>query len=253
MSTVDYNIARVPISEKINNFPISGGRNYLILLSAPAGANVTVRLGSNQADEIPIKENFALKTSNVTEIYVNCNAVENGMLVFGQSSRSDNFEILPSPQVNKIGEINNLNNLQNVQDLQNVQNFSPALLSALDKIFHPLDTNKDKYSYISVTLTSRVEYISTILDCDEVEIFICPRSTMSNFYLRGFTIDVMLQGVYVNTTNYCATGLDVQHKDISKNIILKNTKNKRLQVFSKLYENDRLKLDITLIKRYKKV
>ena len=180
-----YNISHVPIKEGARDYELAASKDYLILLSSPAGANVTVKLNDNTAAEIPLLENFALECKDVSRIYINCNAVDTDeMLLFGQSATSDDFKIFTAPvvkdiqsiselatvkTVKKVNEIGSIKDIENINKLATIENFSSALISKLDKIINPYE-EKTLLNYSTKNGSASEKGVLTINNCDFDEI-----------------------------------------------------------------------------------
>lgn len=104
---IPYNIADISITNGLKNHPLVSGMDYLILLEAPAGADIRVKLNDNTAKEIPLKENYAIKSKNVNNIYIMANEIDGGMIKIGQSNTVEDFEILTSPSLEFTKEVLN--------------------------------------------------------------------------------------------------------------------------------------------------
>lgn len=102
---INYNIVPLDATNGLKDLAISSSKNYIILLDAPAGAAVTIKLNSQNADEIPLSENFAIEAQGVQNIYVSCNAVA-GQILIGTAATAEEFKIITAPQVKEIDTIN---------------------------------------------------------------------------------------------------------------------------------------------------
>jgi len=213
LNTTDYNIAKVPIKDGVDNYPLASSKNYLILLSAPAGAKVTVRLNDTTEDEIPLSENFALECKNVSRVYISCNAVDTDeMLVLGQAATSEDFKIITAPVVKDIDSINNLENL------------GSPVLEALDKIIQP-------YEHISTDLvknitTSQVTIFNSTLNCDKIKIDTsCYYNGTSDYHYTVATLD----GVLITHTRSSLVG-GAWLQELNSHIELENVRGKVLNI-----------------------
>lgn len=146
MNSIDYNVFNLSLENALNNHAISSGKDYIILLKSPVGANVQVRLNSNQGDLIPLKENYAIKAKDIKEIFISADIVPGGTITIGQSNSVEGFEIITAPTVNEIEEIGKINSFDN------------ALLDKLDKIINPY-VYKNK-----INSTSSSQSITTLYD-----------------------------------------------------------------------------------------
>lgn len=79
-----------------------GAGNYLILRYAPAGANVKVRLGSNTAPAIDMIQDDSIEGVEVSNIYIECDAVPGEYIEFIQAKNSETFKITPAPAIKNI-------------------------------------------------------------------------------------------------------------------------------------------------------
>ena len=156
MNDINYNILNLSIDQGLKNLPIASGKNYLILLSAPPGANVRVKLNNNSGDDIPLKENYAIKSTDIQNIYISADSVANGVLVFGQASNADNFEIITAPIINSI------------ESIGEIVDFNEVLLNKLDKIVNPYEFYQEFSG--STTSTSNTIVFNNVLDCDKIVI-----------------------------------------------------------------------------------
>jgi hypothetical protein len=138
---MNYNIVTLNLDDGQNNTPISSGMNYLLLLDAPAGANVRVRLNDNTADEIPLRENYAIKTSNINQIYISADIIPGGVIKIAQSNNSKDFEIITAPAIIDIDSINKLIDFDTYASskLQLIPNDSASTILSSDSSYR-LDT-----------------------------------------------------------------------------------------------------------------
>lgn len=153
----DYQVVPLSLDNGLYNHAVSSGKNYIMLLSAPPTANVRIRLGSKEADEIPLKENFAVRCSQVNEIFVSADELPGEKIHLVISSEKSGVMIDPSPQINSIEEIT---------QVENVNNFSQELLTALDKIINPFELVLTEKG--STKVASYTTIFSKILDCDKI-------------------------------------------------------------------------------------
>lgn len=135
-NSIDYNVFNLSLNNGLENHAISSGKDYIILLKAPVNANVRVRLNSNQGDLIPLKENYAIKASNVKEIFISADIVENQVITIGQSNSVDGFEIITAPTINSIEEIGKIKIIEDIFAPKN--SFSQTITSGN---FYELNTN----------------------------------------------------------------------------------------------------------------
>lgn len=70
-----YNIITLDISNGLEKYECGTGGGYIVLISADPRANVSIALNDNDADDIPVKPYHGITASNVTKLYVSCNAV----------------------------------------------------------------------------------------------------------------------------------------------------------------------------------
>lgn len=155
-----YNIFNLNIHNGLKDHQIANGMDYLILLSVPTNANVTVKIDDINASEIPLRENYALVSKKVDKLYINCNAVENENIKLGQSDTVEDFQLITSPTINDIESINIINNVEKVKDFDN------ALLSKFDKIVNPYETAV--LTPFWVHSNSRVTVLEKVLNCDKI-------------------------------------------------------------------------------------
>ncbi|PLY11385.1 MAG: hypothetical protein C0626_02105 [Arcobacter sp.] len=156
-----YNMVPLSINNGLDNKKIAGSFDYIILMKAPANANVRIRLNDNTASEIPLNVNFAISAKDVTEIFVSADVVEDGAILIGQSDTIENFQILTSPVVSQIDTIGSV---------AEVTGFSSALLTALDKISNPYDFKEIIKGNYNLSPFSTL--LDTTLDCDRVDIIL---------------------------------------------------------------------------------
>ncbi len=147
---ISYNVFDLDISNGLHNFPISSGRNYLILLDAPFDANVRVKLNDNNADDIPIKKDFAIEMKGNTEIYISADAIPDAKIKIGQSSNAEDFHIVTSASLHSV-----------------IANFGTDALNQLDKIINPYRLSGTIQGDTSLNL-SVVSLFNMVLDCDKI-------------------------------------------------------------------------------------
>lgn len=119
-----YNIAKLSISDGLRNHPIPNGMGYLILLSAPPLANVTVRINDNTGDEIPLSELSAISVKNVNRMFISCNSLAGETITLGQASTKSDLEIITSPQIKDIEEIGKVGTFKT--SARNILQFVPG-------------------------------------------------------------------------------------------------------------------------------
>lgn len=233
----DYQVFSLPTTNGIHNQAIASGKNYIMLLEAPPGAKVQIRLGSNQSDEIPLKENFSISANNVSEIFLSCNAVP-GKIKVAISSSASGVIINPSPQVNTIEEINNINtinslnnidklkdieNINNINKLSTIENFSSTLLQKLDKIINPYENAK--YITGSYNSTNRSTLLNIIADFDK---FTINFGVDGNFSIFGSGIILLLiDSVIVATYQRDGNGLSLPKDNF---FTFKNLRGKNIKI-----------------------
>jgi hypothetical protein len=213
---VNYNIIDKSINTALDNFEISGGKTYIILLEAPTGANVRIRLDDNTADEIPLDTNYGLKFSKATRIYVSSDAVSGQAIKIGVSdTTTGEFEVLPSPTVDQIDTIGEVTELAGI---------STALNTALDKIINPYQvptiTTGDTNSTSDITL------ISKTLTCDKIICFLAIDELTSHY-------DTVSTGItlYIDGHAVCNTGKTIDATGYSSsNITLEGVRGKALLI-----------------------
>ncbi len=147
---ISYNVFDLDIGNGLHNFPISAGRNYLILLDAPFDANVRVKLNDNNADDIPIKKDFAIEMSGNTEIYISADPIPGAKIKIGQSSSTKDFHIVTSPSLHSV-----------------IANFGTDALNQLDKIINPYRLSGTIQGDTSLH-GSVVSLFNMTLDCDKI-------------------------------------------------------------------------------------
>ncbi len=147
---ISYNVFDLDISNGLHNFPISAGRNYLILLDAPFDANVRVKLNDNNADDIPIKKDFAIEMKGNTEIYISADAIPDAKIKIGQSSNAEDFHIVTSASLHSV-----------------IANFGTDALTQLDKIINPYRLSGTIQGDTSLS-GSAVSLFNMTLDCDKI-------------------------------------------------------------------------------------
>lgn len=167
MNSIDYNVFNLSLENGLNNHAISSGKDYIILLKSPVGANVQVRLNSNQGDLIPLKENYAIKAKDIKEIFISADIVPGGTITIGQSNSVEGFEIITAPTVNEIEEIGKINS------------FDTALLDKLDKIINPFEL-VSQYT-ISTSSLSLINILTETITDDKIEIHFNGGSVASNY------------------------------------------------------------------------
>lgn len=149
MEDIFYNIAKKDISNGLKNFEISSAQDYFILLEAPTNANITVRLNSVTAHEIPIKENWQFESADVNKMYISCDPIEGGFIKYGQAD--GNLIIRPNPTINKIDLINS---------------FGAEIVSQLDKIINPYEFFESLSGSTNANVSTTM--LNLTLDCDKV-------------------------------------------------------------------------------------
>lgn len=147
-----YNVGSADISQGLQDFEISSGQDYFILLSAPSNANVQIRLNENTAPQIPIKEHWQFKSADVKKIYISCEPIAGEIIKWGQAD--GNLEITTNPTINQIDTISTM---------------GVTFAEQMDKIINPYDTlNPSILSAISNASGSLTTMIDTSLDCDKI-------------------------------------------------------------------------------------
>jgi hypothetical protein len=213
---VNYNIPKLDISNGLNNVQISSGMNYLILIDAPANANVRIRLNDSTADEIPIEEKYAIKTKDVKNIYVSADAIEGRFITFAQGNTADDFEIVTNPYISSI------------DDIGNVQMFGEQLLSKLDKIMNPFNDWVNLVTFHNTT-SSSVQIFNAVCDFDELQIntnlvyLSSVGSASMPMYLDG---DLFFYPICYSTN---------PDKNIQQKITVRDIRGKRLAIYGSGY------------------
>ncbi len=209
---ISYNVFDLDISNGLHNFPISAGRNYLILLDAPFDANVRVKLNDNNADDIPIKKDFAIEMKGNTEIYISADAIPDAKIKIGQSSNAEDFHIVTSASLHSI-----------------ISNFGTDALTQLDKIINPYR--------LSGTIQAAADYntetslLNLVLDCDKIVLNL---TRSSNASIKS-AIDKITgrHGIYAFLNNKCIAGLEVDEKwnyNLKSDIVVESVRNSNLQI-----------------------
>ncbi len=175
---VNYNIVDLSIDGGLDRKPIASGKNYLILLEAPANANVRIRFDDNTADEIPLDTNYAIETKEVTRVYVSADDVTGGSIKIGQSASADDFKILTAPVIDSIGAI------AEVTEVNSILDFDSILLDKLDKIANPYE--QPTFLYAGTNSGSQTTLIEKILTCDKITVILnVSRKTDANNRFDG--------------------------------------------------------------------
>lgn len=133
---IDYNIVNLSIENGLKNYEIASNKNYIHLLEVPPLANVRVKLNNNMGDDIPLKENYAIKSGLIEKIYISADSVPGGTIKIGQSNSADGFEIITAPTINSIESLGSIDYLKD--------NFAPKTatqVSILSGAYYEFDTN----------------------------------------------------------------------------------------------------------------
>lgn len=147
-----YNVGTQTLDNGLNDIEIASGLDYLIILDAPANANIKIRLNENTAPQIPMKDGWQIETLEVDKIYLSCDAVVGGVITYGQAD--GNIKIQPNPTINAIEKI------------AEIESFSPALLASITSALNPYD---DPTSVIGgSTSTSVVTLLDITADFDKL-------------------------------------------------------------------------------------
>ncbi len=210
--SISYNVFDLDISNGLHNFPISAGRNYLILLDAPFDANVRVKLNDNNADDIPIKKDFAIEMSGNTEIYISADPIPGAKIKIGQSSSAKDFHIITSASLHSI-----------------ISNFGNDALAQLDKIINPYQLTGTIQG--SSTYNTQTSLINIVLDCDKIILNLSRSSQGSS----SAPIDNIKgrHGIYAFLNNKCIAGLEVNkvwNLNLKSDIVVESIRNATLQI-----------------------
>lgn len=216
----DYNIVNLNITNGLHNQAISSGKNYILLTSAPAAAKVTVRLNSNTADEIELKENQGIKASNVKNIYISCNPMDGEKIQIATSTSADDFEIITAPTIRDIEEI---------AKVTEIEGFSSALLQELDKIINPYIFTEKVNGHIGSTNSLSNDFNSE-MQCDMVEITLIP-PTGNYSYFHGFAF-IEVDNIRLHSFGGTTMGSGYASSINSKTFIIDDIKGKRLTILS---------------------
>ena len=212
-----YNIFKLNITEGLQDKEIANGMDYLVLLSVPTSANVTVKIDDINASEIPLKENFALVSRDVEKLYLNCNPIDGETITIGQSDTVNDFQLITSPTINKIESMNKVNEVNKVTD------FDSILLDKLDKIINPyIQPIVLKGSSSSTSLTT---LLNKKLDCDKITIDLNMSNTSR--YVGNGNILALLDGVAICSFN--GYGGDSAH---GNNVTVSNIRGSLLEIQS---------------------
>lgn len=133
---IDYNIVNLSIENGLKNYEIASNKNYIHLLEVPPLANVRVKLNNNMGDDIPLKENYAIKSGLIEKIYISADSVPGGTIKIGQSNSADGFEIITAPTINSIESLGSIDYLKD--------NFAPKTatqVSINSGTYYEFDTN----------------------------------------------------------------------------------------------------------------
>ena len=213
MNSIDYNVFNLSLENGLNNHAISSGKDYIILLKSPVGANVQVRLNSNQGDLIPLKENYAIKAKDIKEIFISADIVPGGTITIGQSNSVEGFEIITAPTVNEIEEIGKINS------------FDTALLDKLDKIINPFEL-QEEHLIVQETNSSTIVF-NKLINSDKVsfDIALSSRAITSWQEIYIFIDDIVVRQV----RHYSNNGYTLN--SIFDSFCFEQIKNKTLKVF----------------------
>lgn len=175
MKDIFYNVAIQDISNGLKNFEISSAQDYFILLEAPTNANITVRLNSVTAHEIPIKENWQFESADVNKMFISCDPIEGAYIKYGQAD--GNLIIRPNPTINKIDLINR------------VGMFESALLEQLDKIINQYDFENSTFLNGSSTASTETILLNSVCVHDKIIVSLTPpfsHGGVYGAYSRGY-------------------------------------------------------------------
>ncbi len=209
---ISYNVFDLDIGNGLHNFPISAGRNYFILLDAPFDANVRVKLNDNNADDIPIKKDFAIEMSGNTEIYISADPIPGAKIKIGQSSSAKDFHIVTSASLHSV-----------------IANFGTDALTQLDKIINPYELTGTIQA--SSTYNTETSLLNLVLDCDKIVLNLSRCS--SNTSIRAVDNINGRHGIYALLNNKCIAGLEVNQTwnlNLKSDIIVESVRNATLQI-----------------------
>lgn len=233
MRDIDYNVFRHTTKYGLNNFEMPSGKDYLILLNAPIGANVSVKLHNNQGDAIPLKENYYVRARDTRHIYISCDAVE-GELIIGQSNSLNGFEIGTAPiinSINRIGEIAKVETLENIENLNKINDFDELLIKKLEIALNPYDLDNCIYQSGNFNNITPTIVLNETIQHDTVEVSLT--SAFFPFY-TGSSGNAGTMFAYLDDEIVCISNSNISNsgdsQDGTKTAILHNVKGKILKI-----------------------
>lgn len=180
-----YNVGSADISQGLQDFEISSGQDYFILLSAPSNANIHIRLNENTAPQIPIKEHWQFKSADVKKVFISADAISGESIKWGQAD--GNLEITTNPTINQIGSISQMGS---------------TFLEQMDKIVNPYQMPTIITGEVDTIAGARTKLLTKSLSCDKIIIDFCPVTYIKNsFSTQHGNGTISLDGV-----NICAIG-----------------------------------------------
>lgn len=97
----NYNTIRLSIDKGLSDVKCGTAGDYVMLLDAPAIANVRVKLNDQSSDEIPLKTYHSIEAKGIDVIYVSADAIENETITIVQAKSSNEFKMItPASDVN---------------------------------------------------------------------------------------------------------------------------------------------------------
>jgi hypothetical protein len=97
----NYNIFKLSIDNGLKSLQVGTAGDYILLLSAPALANVSIQLNENTADKIPLKAYHAINAKDTDTIFVSADAVAGETITLAQAPTSGDFQMItPASDVN---------------------------------------------------------------------------------------------------------------------------------------------------------
>ena len=214
---IDYNIVNLSIENGLKNYEIASNKNYIHLLEVPPLANVRVKLNNNMGDDIPLKENYAIKSGLIEKIYISADSVPGGTIKIGQSNSADGFEIITAPTINSIDSLGSIAILNDMHD---------NLISKLDKIINPYILQNE--TILNQHTTSTLTVFDKVLSCDRIDINLSLHiSSNNNVWGRiFFYIDEVLVQQFDKYASTTIGFLDYNNKEF----YLETIKNKRFRI-----------------------
>ncbi|WP_345984321.1 hypothetical protein WCX49_06700 [Sulfurimonas sp. HSL-1656] len=160
-----YIIIPKSITNGLKDVEIGTAGGYLVVLDAPALANITVKLNDQNNDPIPLEKFQGIEAKGVTKVFVSADAVAGGIIKLAQAKTAEDFRILT--QISQV-DINSLGGYdQNALD-QLTAAFSASLPAVLDKVVDKYDLPQNhRASTNAGTLTILFDFYA---DCDKMTV-----------------------------------------------------------------------------------